>query len=71
MQEGKGYQLKWIFTKRSPRQGAIFIPLIVPLPADCMGVFWVGNAGLAREEDALLRWEITGHFRYPSSEEEG
>ena len=31
----------------------------------------IHNAGLAREEDALLRWEITGHFRYPSSEEEG
>jgi uncharacterized protein YijF (DUF1287 family) len=25
----------------------------------------IHNAGLAREEDCLLRWEITGHFRYP------
>lgn len=25
----------------------------------------IHNAGLTREEDCLLRWEITGHFRYP------
>ena len=25
----------------------------------------IHNAGLAREEDCLCRWEITGHFRYP------
>ena len=25
----------------------------------------VHNAGITREEDCLLRWEITGHFRYP------
>jgi uncharacterized protein YijF (DUF1287 family) len=24
----------------------------------------IHNAGMAREEDCLLRWEITGHFRY-------
>lgn len=24
----------------------------------------IHNAGAAREEDALLRWEITGHYRY-------
>lgn len=24
----------------------------------------IHNAGLAREEDALLRWEIVGHYRY-------
>ena len=30
----------------------------------------IHNAGLAREEDALLRWEVTGHFRYPFSKEE-
>lgn len=27
----------------------------------------IHNAGLAREEDCLLRWEITGHFRYPAN----
>lgn len=25
----------------------------------------IHNAGVAREEDCLTRWEITGHFRYP------
>lgn len=25
----------------------------------------IHNAGWAREENCLLRWEITGHFRYP------
>lgn len=25
----------------------------------------IHNAGICREEDALLRWEITGHYRYP------
>jgi uncharacterized protein YijF (DUF1287 family) len=25
----------------------------------------IHNAGSAREEDCLLRWEIVGHFRYP------
>ncbi len=25
----------------------------------------IHNAGMAREEDCLTRWEITGHFRYP------
>lgn len=25
----------------------------------------IHNAGVAREEDCLLRWEITGHFRFP------
>ncbi len=29
----------------------------------------IHNAGSAREEDCLLRWEITGHFRYPFPEE--
>lgn len=24
----------------------------------------IHNAGICREEDALLRWEITGHYRY-------
>ncbi len=27
------------------------------------------NACIAKEEDCLTRWEITGHFRYPPSEE--
>lgn len=27
----------------------------------------IHNAGVAREEDCLERWEITGHFRYPFS----
>jgi uncharacterized protein YijF (DUF1287 family) len=26
----------------------------------------IHNAGLSKEEDCLLRWEITGHFRYPA-----
>lgn len=26
----------------------------------------IHNAGQAKEEDCLLRWEITGHFRYPA-----
>ncbi len=26
----------------------------------------IHNAGICKEEDALLRWEITGHYRYPS-----
>jgi uncharacterized protein YijF (DUF1287 family) len=26
----------------------------------------IHNAGKAREENSLLRWEITGHFRYPA-----
>ncbi len=25
----------------------------------------IHNGGITREEDCLLRWEITGHFRYP------
>jgi len=25
----------------------------------------IHNAGMAREEDCLNRWEITGHYRYP------
>ncbi len=25
----------------------------------------IHNAGITKEEDCLLRWEITGHFRYP------
>ncbi|KUG03028.1 putative periplasmic protein [hydrocarbon metagenome] len=25
----------------------------------------IHNAGICQEEDALLRWEITGHYRYP------
>lgn len=25
----------------------------------------IHNAGMAREEDCLTRWEITGHYRYP------
>ncbi len=25
----------------------------------------IHNAGVCREENALLRWEITGHYRYP------
>lgn len=26
----------------------------------------IHNAGICTEENALLRWEITGHYRYPS-----
>ncbi len=26
----------------------------------------IHNAGICKEEDALLRWEIIGHYRYPS-----
>jgi len=40
-----------IISDRTTRDG---IPLVIH------------NAGLAREENALLRWEITGHFRYPA-----
>lgn len=25
----------------------------------------IHNAGIAREEDCMTRWEITGHYRYP------
>lgn len=39
-----------IVSDRITRQG---IPLVIH------------NAGTCREEDALLRWEITGHYRYP------
>ncbi len=39
-----------IVSDRITRQG---IPLVIH------------NAGICREEDALLRWEITGHYRYP------
>ncbi len=39
----------------SDRTNGDGIPLVIP------------NAGLAKEEDCLLRWEITGHFRYPAS----
>ena len=28
----------------------------------------IHNAGMAREEDALLRWEIIGHYRYSDME---
>lgn len=28
----------------------------------------IHNAGIAKEEDCLKRWEITGHFRYPVSD---
>ena len=40
-----------IISDRTTRSG---IPLVIH------------NAGLAREENSLLRWEITGHFRYPA-----
>jgi uncharacterized protein YijF (DUF1287 family) len=43
-----------IISDRTTRDG---IPLVIH------------NAGLAREEKALLRWEITGHFRYPAKGE--
>ncbi len=26
----------------------------------------IHNAGICKEEDALLQWQITGHYRYPS-----
>ncbi|RJR20843.1 MAG: DUF1287 domain-containing protein [Desulfobacteraceae bacterium] len=42
----------------SDRTGKNGIPLVIH------------NAGLTREEDCLLRWEITGHFRYPVSSEQ-
>ena len=28
----------------------------------------IHNAGIAREENCLQRWEIIGHFRYPKAE---
>ncbi|MBC7075650.1 MAG: DUF1287 domain-containing protein [Syntrophomonadaceae bacterium] len=39
----------------SDRQKSNGIPLVIH------------NAGIAREEDCLLRWEIIGHYRYPPS----
>lgn len=45
-----------IVSDRTTRNG---IPLVIH------------NAGLAREENSLLRWEITGHFRYPADSTQG
>jgi hypothetical protein len=38
----------------SDRLGSDNLPLVIH------------NAGVCREENALLRWEVTGHYRYPS-----
>jgi Uncharacterized protein conserved in bacteria len=37
----------------SDRTGRSGLPLVIH------------NAGMAKEEDCLTRWEIIGHFRYP------
>lgn len=41
----------------SDRTNAAGLPLVIH------------NAGVAREEDCLLRWTIIGHFRYPAAVE--
>ena len=50
-----GQQHTGVISDRANRRG---IPLVIH------------NAGVAREQDCLLRWEIIGHYRYPPENKE-